>query len=499
VVIVVAVTAGNLAAEPAPPPLKISIEDAMRAAERASLPLVAARETTARAESEIDVARSTYFPQLFGSASYVRTISSEYRDLFNTSDATGSPFGNVSGSPFGPKHTWRVGLDASQLVWDGGRTRSNVSRARTSRTLAHLDEQGTRAEAVLQVTEAYYGAALGARLVAIGEQSLALAEQTFAQARLGYEQGTTSEFDMVRAEVTRDNQRTSVVRARADAEIAMVRLRQLLGLPLDRPLELTTTLSDRDITTEASRIAQIAPNTTRLPVAQAEANLALRRAQTGVSRAERWPQISLFSSLGEVDYPSRFLPDDNWRRNWTVGVTASVPLFTGFRITAQLRADRADERAAAALVTQAAQLAAVDERQSRTDIAVAAATLQASTRSAELARRAYQIAEVRYRQGVSTYLELSDARLALDQAQINEASATRDLQVSRVRVALLPALPLAGAPVPSATSTIDATAAANAARAATGQQAAGQTTTGTTTPGTVPQIGQPTGTPQPGR
>jgi outer membrane protein TolC len=62
------------------------------------------------------------------------------------------------------------------------------------------------------------------------------------------------------------------------------------------------------------------------------------------------------------------------------------------------------------------------------------------------ATRAYEIAELRYSEGVSTQLELTDARLLLQQAQSNRAQAARDVQVARVRLALLPDLPLAATP-----------------------------------------------------
>ena len=71
-------------------------------------------------------------------------------------------------------------------------------------------------------------------------------------------------------------------------------------------------------------------------------------------------------------------------------------------------------------------------------------TWEASAGTVQQAQRAYEIAEIRYREGLSTQLELSDARLLLVQAQANRAQAGRDLQVARVHVALLPDLPLAG-------------------------------------------------------
>jgi outer membrane protein TolC len=58
------------------------------------------------------------------------------------------------------------------------------------------------------------------------------------------------------------------------------------------------------------------------------------------------------------------------------------------------------------------------------------------------AERAYRIAEIRWREGLSTQLELSDSRILLQQAQANRAQSARDLLVARLRLALLPLLPL---------------------------------------------------------
>jgi len=67
---------------------------------------------------------------------------------------------------------------------------------------------------------------------------------------------------------------------------------------------------------------------------------------------------------------------------------------------------------------------------------------EASAGTVEQAGRAYQIAELRYREGISTQTELLDSRVQLQQAQAGRARAARDLQVARMRIALLPALPL---------------------------------------------------------
>jgi outer membrane protein TolC len=67
---------------------------------------------------------------------------------------------------------------------------------------------------------------------------------------------------------------------------------------------------------------------------------------------------------------------------------------------------------------------------------------EASKGTAEQASRAYQIAEVRYREGISTQLELNDSRILMEQATANRALAARNLQIARIKLALLPNLPL---------------------------------------------------------
>jgi outer membrane protein TolC len=94
---------------------------------------------------------------------------------------------------------------------------------------------------------------------------------------------------------------------------------------------------------------------------------------------------------------------------------------------------------------QVAELAALDTRSVWAELVAARATWEASAGTVQQAQRAYEIANVRYSAGVSTQLELSDARLQQQQAEANRARAARDLQVARAHVALLPDLPVGAA------------------------------------------------------
>jgi hypothetical protein len=102
----------------------------------------------------------------------------------------------------------------------------------------------------------------------------------------------------------------------------------------------------------------------------------------------------------------------------------------------------ANVRESQARYDQLREFAALDSRVTINNLLQARAAWQASLGTAEQASRAYSIAEVRYREGISTQLELNDARILLEQAVANRALAARDLQVASVKLALLPDLPL---------------------------------------------------------
>jgi outer membrane protein TolC len=487
-------------------PQGLSLEEALSLAERESESVGLARADVARAQGERRRARSGYLPQLTGSASYQRTLRSQFSALQSedgedpgapVSEECASfiprpglpieerldslesavqcasnedPFSRFADLPFGRENTYRFGLSFSQSLFTGGRLRGQTQAAGAGLRSAELGFTSARAQLLLDVTSAYYDAALGDRLVAIAEATLVQADTTLSQTRLAREVGNQSEFDLLRARVTRDNQRPVVIQRRADRDLAYYRLKQLLNLPLDQPVRLTTELGDTSAV-DAPQLAELVETrgdtstASRLPVRQAEAGVSSQQGLLRVARAQRFPQLSLYSDFAEVGFPSDGSPfGTDYLTDWTVSVGLQWPLFTGGRIRGDVDVARANLDQARLRLQQTRELAQVDARNAELQLQAALAGWEASRGTEEQAAQAYEIAEVRYREGISTQTELNEVRIQLAQAQATRARAARDLKVARTRLALLPALPLASAPAASA-----------AAEAAAGGGGTGQT------------------------
>ena len=458
----------------------VTLEEALRLAGVTSETVAIAEAAVARANGDRLRAKSLTRPQLSGSASYDRALASEFSGIFESSgppcdpldiDATrpleariaeieraldcgavgGFSFGGGEedeggGLPFGRKNTWRANLTFQQGLYSGGRVGAARALADASFASASTNLDVAKAQLALDVTRAYYDAALADRLVMIAEASYTQANALYEQARTMFEAGSRPEFELLRAQVARDNQQPVVIRARSQRDIAHLRLKQLLDVAPATALQLEAGLADEALPPPApfaQALAAAEAEISRATVRLAESAVALGEASVAAAKAQRMPAVSIVSNFGEVAYPGGVLPTD-WRTNWTVGATMSVPILTGGRLKADEMVAAADLAAARARLQQARELSALDAETARQELVAAEAAWKASAGTVAQARRAYEIAELRYREGISTQLELADSRLALESAEANRAQAARDVQVARARIALLPNLPLGG-------------------------------------------------------
>lgn len=491
----IVVAASSLSAQgvqPANAPVSLSLEEAIRLGESRSEAVQIARAGVQRSSGQKYQARSQLLPQVYGSGGYTRTLRSQFQGAFGNAPATDTtkpaapaapcdqylrdansttserlaglelasrcatginPFSSLSSLPFGQEHQYNLGLSFSQNVFTGGRIAAQNAIANAGHRSAEIELSAQRAQTILDITQAYYDAALSDRLASIAESSFAQTENVFRQTELNKNVGTVSEFELLRASVSRDNQRPVVIQRRADRDVAYLRLKQLLDIPLDAPIQLTSVIDDSTSAPATSRFATFARMTTSAGDTVADHRSFVRQAQEGVSvqegfvkiaRSQRLPSVSLTSQYGRVAYPvNGSLPGwGDFRTNWTVGVAAQMPFFTGGRIRGEEMVARANLTESRARLQQTREYAALDARIALNALEQATAAWAASAGTAEQAGRAYTIAEVRYREGISTQLELNDSRILLAQAQANRALAARNLQIARVRLALLPSLPL---------------------------------------------------------
>lgn len=424
---------------------RLSLDAAVALAEPASETVGIAEAGVQRAHGAQLQARSIFFPQLSANASYTRTLKSQFDGAFGSSTDTASSGPDFSKLPFGQANTYVFGLQGQWTLFNGMRNFAGASAAASDTRAAQAGLLSQRAALLLTTAEAYYDALLADRLVAIAESTLAQTDATLRETQLGFDVGNRAEFDLLRARVSRDNTRPTVISQHAQRDIAYLRLKQLLGLPLSDSLELVTALEDSALALPQAT-TQFSGDTTviaRAPVVQATEAVNASRARVRGASGEMLPAVVLQSTYNRYAYPQTGLPQwDATRPDWNVVLGLQLPLFTGGRIRGAKDAARASLADSRLRLQQTRELAEVELRNAVTTYSAAQAAYDASTGTTQQAQRAYEIAQVRYREGISTQTELADSRLLLQQAEAQRAQAARTLQVARLRLALLRDLPL---------------------------------------------------------
>lgn len=450
------------AAPSAAAPTALSLGDALRMAEQRSAGVRAAAAGSDRARGQLRQANSALLPQINGSANYQRALQNQFQAISEQfAPDTGSSGGDgIANSPlaqiFAAPNTFIFTLNATQNLWTAGRLSAQRAGARAGLDAADIALSSAKAQALLDVAQAYYDAVAAERFAEIADSTLALTERTLAQVRLAREVGTASEFDLLRAQVTRDNQRPAAIQARGALNAAQLRLKQLLRLPLGQPLALTTPIRDEGAAMAAALepvtladARSVAPDTSvaaRATVRQAQAQLDAAEKALTAARLARLPAVQLSSTYQRFAYPpdGTFLPGDFdlYFPNWTVTLGLSFPVFNGGLTSGQKMVAEANVAEARARLEQTRDGAELDAVLAISAYEQAAAAYQAAVGTDAQAERAYSIAEVRFNEGLSTPVELTESRVQLEQARLQRVTSARDLEVARLRLALLKDLPL---------------------------------------------------------
>lgn len=440
----------------------LSLADALAMAEQRSAGVRAAAAGADRARGQLRQANSALLPQVNGSANYQRALQLQFQEIANQfPDTSSGAGGGLADSPlariFAAPNTFVFTLNATQNLWTAGRLTAQRAGARAGLAAADIGLSSAKAQALLDVAQAYYDAVAADRFAEIADSTLALTERTLAQVRLAREVGTASEFDLLRAQVTRDNQRPAAIQARGSRQAAQLRLKQLLRLPLNQPLTLTTPIRDEGETMAAplaplrmDAARSVVPDTTvdaRATVRQAAAQLNAAEKALSAARLARLPSVQLSSTYQRFAYPpdGTFLPNDFdlYFPNWTVSLGLSFPVFNGGLTSGEKMVAQANVAEARARLEQTRDGAELDAMLAVNAYEQAAAAYTAAVGTDAQAARAYAIAEVRFNEGISTPVELTEARVQLEQARLQRVTTARDLEVARMRLALLKDLPLA--------------------------------------------------------
>jgi multidrug efflux system outer membrane protein len=335
------------------------------------------------------------------------------------------------GGSGGLVNTYSVGLQVSSYELDFfGRVRS-LSQAALAQYLATDEARKTVQIALISsVANGYLNLLADDELLRVTRDTLTTREESFKLTKLKFDNGAASELDFRQAESLLEGARVtlaSTLRQRALDENALVLLLGQ-GLPAELPAPLP--LAGQQVSAELPAGLPSELLARRPDVRSAEQQLIAANANIGAARAAFFPRITLTASAGTASTELSGLFKSG---TWALTGTAQLlqPIFDAGRNRANLDIANVNREIAVAQYEKAIQTAFREVADSLAGRATLGEQLRAQLAQRNAAEVSFKLADLRYRSGAASYLDVLDAQRALFTAQ-QATVQTQALQVQNL-------------------------------------------------------------------
>jgi outer membrane protein len=299
------------------------------------------------------------------------------------------------------------GVGLSMTLFDGGRNIRNLAVSRANERSTEATIRAAASSLTRLVTAQFFDALRAQRLIEVEERNVASARERLERTQAQFRLAATNQVDVLGAQRSVVTAEQQLENARASAEKNRLQLAATLGMDGTQPFELSTELPDVFDPAALDEEALVARAMASNPnVLQRQAALVTARNQASAARGSRWPRISAsFSygrSTGQRGYGA-FGEFNPLNHSYGFGISASLPVFTGFQTSTQIAvADAARADAEEDLRKQRLDT----ERQVRSalvDLRTAHRNLQLAQENARISAEQLALAEELYRAGSDRY------------------------------------------------------------------------------------------------
>jgi outer membrane protein len=324
------------------------------------------------------------------------------------------------------------GLSVSQLITDFGRTHNLVRSAQSNAKAQSEDERATELEITLTVDQAFYQALSAQAVLKVAQQTLNQRQATADQVGALDKQKLKSDLDLSFANVQNSQAKLLLLDARNNDSAAMANLNAVLGSEQDQQFELVDgiTGSPEAPPQDAEALLQSA-FTARPDLAALNDNYAAAR-QFSTAERDLWmPRVSALAAGGGT--PVRA---DQIQSSWygAAGANISIPVFNGFLYSARAQEARLRANAAGEQVRNLRETIARDLRTAVLNAQNAFQRIGVTQEMLNQANMALDLAQERYKIGLSGIVELTQAQLSQTEAEIAYANARYAYQTALAMV-----------------------------------------------------------------
>jgi outer membrane protein TolC len=364
-------------------------------------------------------AESAWLPTLTATDAETRTEGTH-------TDATGATVSSTQNSN-------DAAVNLTWVLYDFGGRGGRIASARYLLDAAAETADRSVQQTVFSAVQGFFGVTSADAALLAAKSAEDAAARSVEITKALHEGGASALSDVLQAETAYDQAVLARVQAGQSAKSAIALLAITMGLPADQPLKLRAESVPADVPALTARLSDLMTEAMRqrpdLKAALAQRDSAV--ADVTVARAEGRPSITVSAARTHIETTG--LPVQNYGQ---IGISVSVPIFSGFKATYDIRQAQAILEAREANADQIRLNVSQDVWNGYWGLESAGQELTASGTLVKTAAQNQEVAVGRYQAGIGTILDLLTAQTAAASAQQTRITAEHDWQVARAQLVL---------------------------------------------------------------
>jgi outer membrane protein len=326
-----------------------------------------------------------------------------------------------------------AGLMVTQLITDFGRTTNLISSANYAAKAENENATATQEQILLAVNRAFYNALQAQAVLTVAQKTVEQRQTVTDQVDALYKNKLKSELDLSFANVNLAQAKLLLLDAQNNENATQATLSMVLGFPTLQNFELTD--ETNELTPPPSNvdglIAQALSLRPEIRSLQFQYQSA-RKFQTA-ERDLLFPSIRAMGAVGDTPIGNSAVAPSPSALNNTygaVGANVEIPIFNGFLYPARSREASLRAQATQQRLLDLRNMISRDVRTSWLDANTAYQRLSVTQQLLQQANLALDLAQSRYKLGLGSIVELSQAQLQQTQAEISNAQAGYDYRLT---------------------------------------------------------------------
>jgi outer membrane protein TolC len=318
----------------------------------------------------------------------------------------------------GDVDNYSMALRVTQPIFAGGSIIASMNAARLFRLMTDQTVRATTQDVLYAAEHAYYDVMLNQHLLEISNDAVRSSQAHLDSVKQKREQGVASDFDVLRAEVELSNFQADLIKNKNAINISKTNLLKIMGVSQDSEVAVSAEFvyEPTDITRDDA--VQLAFRN-RPGLFSREFAIKYQKEMLNISKSRYFPVVAGFyeTSRAKPDPHNPMLID--WGNIWSAGGSITLPLFDGFAREGEVIAQKARLKQAQIDLVDGEETALFELNEAMLSIENAAEFVDSQKLNLTRAKEGLRLAEVGYREGTNTQVEMIDAQSALTQAKVN--------------------------------------------------------------------------------